>query len=129
MSVFAQRSWTVDCVEDWHIAVQYFFAVWVVKYIINMISIIIVVGQLTSYMEDSNSDKTMEVEDGSKSETVASIGVGGPGLVKISYKIPKLLLLLLRKLVLKQRQILGMIRPDLIRANAKSKWFPRAAFS
>ena len=38
-----------------------------------MISIINVVGQLTSYKEDSNSDKTMEIEDGSKSETIASI--------------------------------------------------------
>ena len=38
-----------------------------------MISIINVVGQLTSYKEDSNSDKTMEIEDGSRSETIASI--------------------------------------------------------
>ena len=38
-----------------------------------MISFINVVGQLTSYKEDSNSDKTMEIEDGSKSETITSI--------------------------------------------------------
>ena len=95
----------------------------------NIIDFINLVGQLTRCKVDSNSDKTMEVEDGSKSETIASIIVGSPGLEWISYKIPKLLLLLLGKLVLKQRQILGMIRPDLIRANAKSKWFPRAAFS
>ena len=45
-----------------------------------MISFINVVGQLTSYKEDSNSDKTMEIEDGSKSETIASVIVGSPGL-------------------------------------------------
>ena len=38
-----------------------------------MISIINVVGQLTSYKEDSNSDKTMKIEDGSKSDPIASI--------------------------------------------------------
>ena len=52
-----------------------------VKHNTNIINIINLVGQLTLYKVDSNSDKTMEVEDGSKSETIASIVVGGPGLV------------------------------------------------
>ena len=45
----------------------------------------------------------MKVEDGSKSETIASIIVGFSRLEWISYKIPKLLLLLLGKLVLKAK--------------------------
>ena len=52
-----------------------------VKHIPYIINIINLVGQLTRYKVDSNSYKTMEVKDGSKSETIASIVVGGPGLV------------------------------------------------
>ena len=52
-----------------------------------MISLINVVGQLTSYKEDSNSNKTMEIEDGSKSETIASMIADSLGLEWISYEI------------------------------------------